>query len=43
MRNILGNNLTVTVFGESHGSHIGAIIDGITAGIKLMKILLMNV
>ena len=35
MRNILGNNLTVTVFGESHGSHIGAIIDGITAGIKV--------
>ncbi|MBQ8206224.1 MAG: chorismate synthase [Bacilli bacterium] len=35
MRNVLGNNLTVTVFGESHGSHIGAVIDGITAGIKV--------
>ena len=35
MRNVLGNNLTVTIFGESHGSHIGAVIDGITAGIKI--------
>ena len=35
MKNILGNNLTVTIFGESHGSHIGAVIDGLTAGIKV--------
>ena len=35
MKNILGHNLTVTIFGESHGSHIGAVIDGLTAGIKV--------
>ena len=35
MKNILGNNLTVTIFGESHGSHIGTVIDGLTAGIKV--------
>lgn len=35
MKNILGNALTVTLFGESHGPAIGAVIDGISPGIKI--------
>lgn len=35
MRNVLGNNLTLTIFGESHGPYIGAVIDGLCAGIKI--------
>ena len=35
MRNILGEHLTVTLFGESHGEAIGAVIDGISSGIKV--------
>ena len=35
MQNTFGNNLTITVFGESHGSKIGAVIDGLPAGIKI--------
>ncbi len=35
MKNIFGNNLTVTLFGESHGQYIGAVIDGISPGITV--------
>jgi len=35
MKNILGSNLTLTLFGESHGEAIGAVIDGISRGIKV--------
>ena len=35
MSNVLGKNLTLTIFGESHGSHIGCVIDGLCAGIKI--------
>ena len=35
MKNTFGNNVTVTLFGESHGKGIGAIIDGLSAGIKV--------
>ena len=35
MKNTYGNALTVTVFGESHGDAVGAIIDGIAPGIKI--------
>ena len=35
MKNTFGSALTVTLFGESHGSHIGAVIDGISPGIKV--------
>ncbi len=35
MKNIMGNALTVTLFGESHGAAIGVVIDGISPGIKV--------
>lgn len=35
MKNIIGNNLTLTLFGESHGNKIGVVIDGLTPGIKI--------
>ena len=35
MRNTFGNNVTVTLFGESHGKAIGAVLDGIKPGIKI--------
>lgn len=33
MRNVFGNILTLTTYGESHGSAIGGVIDGFPAGI----------
>ncbi|MBE6750483.1 MAG: chorismate synthase [Ruminococcaceae bacterium] len=35
MKNTIGNNVAVTIFGESHGQAIGAVIDGLAAGIKV--------
>lgn len=35
MKNVLGNSITVTLFGESHGEQIGAVIDGIAPGIDV--------
>ena len=35
MKNILGSNLTLTLFGESHGEAIGVVIDGISPGIEI--------
>ena len=35
MKNILGNVITLTVFGESHGPYIGGVIDGLPAGLKV--------
>lgn len=35
MKNTFGNNLTVTLFGESHGVAIGAVVDGIAPGIAV--------
>ena len=44
MKNSLGNNITVTLFGESHGKGTGVVIDGLAPGIEideeLMKTLL---
>lgn len=35
MKNTFGNAISLTIFGESHGSHIGAVLDGIAPGIKI--------
>ncbi len=35
MKNSFGNNITVTLFGESHGEFIGAVVDGLAPGIKI--------
>lgn len=35
MKNTLGNSLTVTLFGESHGQAIGCVIDGISPGVEI--------
>lgn len=35
MKNTFGNNVSVTLFGESHGPAIGAVLDGIAPGISV--------
>lgn len=35
MKNSFGNSLTITLFGESHGEYIGAVLDGLAPGIKI--------
>ncbi len=35
MKNTIGNSLTVTLFGESHGKAIGAVIDGMPSGLMI--------
>ena len=35
MKNSFGNNITLTLFGESHGEKIGAVLDGLAPGIKI--------
>lgn len=35
MKNTFGNNISVTLFGESHGDAIGAVLDGLGAGVKI--------
>lgn len=35
MKNTFGNNIAVTLFGESHGIMIGAVLDGMPAGIPV--------
>ena len=35
MKNTFGNSVKVTIFGESHGPAVGAVIDGLAAGIKI--------
>lgn len=35
MKNIFGNNITLTLFGESHGDSIGVVIDGIAPGLPI--------
>ncbi len=35
MKNTFGNNLTITLFGESHGEAIGCVLDGMAPGLKL--------
>ena len=35
MKNVFGNHITITLFGESHGKAIGCVIDGLPPGIKV--------
>ncbi len=35
MRNTIGNVFTLTTFGESHGSAVGGVVDGMPAGIEI--------
>ena len=35
MKNVYGNAITLTLFGESHGEMIGAVLDGIAPGIAI--------
>ena len=40
MKNTLGENFCVTIFGESHGPYIGVVLDGIAPGIDRIIMLL---
>lgn len=35
MKNTFGNNVSVTLFGESHGASVGVVVDGLPAGVKV--------
>ena len=35
MKNTFGNSITLTLFGESHGPKIGAVLDGLTPGLTV--------
>lgn len=35
MKNTFGNSITLTIYGESHGASVGAVIDGLPAGIPV--------
>lgn len=37
MKNTFGNNISITLFGESHGEAIGAVLDGLPAGINVSE------
>ncbi len=40
--NTIGKNLKITIFGESHGNGVGAVVDGLPAGIELPHDLIRN-
>ena len=35
MKNTFGNSVSVTLFGESHGPAVGAVLDGLAPGIPV--------
>ena len=35
MKNTFGQSLQVTIFGESHGAYIGAVLDGLAPGLDV--------
>jgi len=37
MKNTFGNSVAITLFGESHGEYIGAVLDGLAPGISVDK------
>lgn len=42
MSNSIGKNVILTLFGESHGPFIGAVLDGLTSGIKVDESFIKN-
>lgn len=42
MKNTIGNRITLTLFGESHGSAIGGVLDGVPSGVLLDKEMIMD-
>ncbi len=42
MKNTFGNNITVTLFGESHGEMIGAVLDGMAPGIPVDEVFIAH-
>ena len=38
MKNTFGNSVSVTLFGESHGAQIGAVLDGLAPGIPVSEV-----
>ena len=37
MKNTFGNSVAITLFGESHGEYIGAVLDGLAPGIDINR------
>ncbi len=37
MKNTFGNSVAITLFGESHGEYIGAVLDGFAPGIEIER------
>lgn len=37
MKNTFGNNVSITVFGESHGNSVGVVIDGLPSGVEVSE------
>ena len=35
MKNTFGSSVSITIFGESHGSMIGAVLDGFAPGVEV--------
>ena len=35
MKNVFGNQITVSLFGESHGAQIGVMLDGLAPGLEV--------
>ncbi len=35
MKNTFGNNISITLFGESHGDYVGAVVDGLAPGLYI--------
>ena len=42
MKNTFGNSVAITLFGESHGEYIGAVIDGLAPGIYIDREYIAN-
>ena len=42
MKNTIGNQITLTLFGESHGEAVGCVLDGIPAGTEIDEALIRS-